>query len=249
MAPIPDFSTDYLVRGFDCRYGGPFAPLSLANFFQEAAGLHADRLGIGMAALAASGRTWMLSRIQLRIEGLPREGDRVRVRTWPSGCDRLFALRDLVLEAESGQALVRAVYAYLVVDLAARKPLRPERALGSDWVGGAEHALAGLSLGAEPSSELAPAYELRARPRHIDENGHVNNAHYIDWLVDAAAGLAPGAAAEGQAGAPRELKVDFIREVLCGELLEALAGPLPGGRVGTELRRGGEAVARAELAF
>jgi medium-chain acyl-[acyl-carrier-protein] hydrolase len=235
------FSVEYAVHGFDCGYGGPFSPFSLANYFQEAAGLDADRLGFGMADLAAAGRTWMLSRIVMRIDGLPREGDRVRARTWPSGCERLFALRDLVLEDEAGGMLVRAVYAYLVVDVASRKPLRPDRALDGSRLGSPEHALADFEIGAASPPELEPVYELRARARHIDHNGHVNNAHYVHWLVDAAAGRAHGAL--------RELKVDFLREVLENERLEARFGELPGGRVGTELRRGGEVVARAELSF
>ena len=241
-APEP-FLVDYVVRGFDCHYGGPFSPLSLANFLQEAAGLHAARLGIGMADLAAEGRTWMLSRLDIRIDSLPREGDRVRVRTWPSGCERLFALRDLVLESESGEALVRAVYAYLVVDVATRKPLRPDRALDIGRLGTAEHALRDFKLGVEPPEGAEPACEIRARRRHIDENGHVNNAHYIDWLVDAASDR-PEAA-----GGLRGLRVEFAREVLEGELLAARAGSGPGGLVRAELLRGEESVARAELSF
>jgi len=241
MSKEDAFSVEYAVHGFDCGYGGPFSPFSLANYFQEAAGLDADRLGFGMADFAAAGRTWMLSRIAMRIDGLPREGERVRARTWPSGCDRLFALRDLVLEDEAGLVLVKAVYAYLVVDVAARKPLRPDRALDGSRLGRPEHALADFSLGAAVPARSEPVYELRARARHIDHNGHVNNAHYVSWLADAAAGRASGAL--------RELKVDFLREVLEGELLEAFVGPIPGGRIGTELRRGGGAVARAELSF
>jgi medium-chain acyl-[acyl-carrier-protein] hydrolase len=239
---IPEpFLLEYEVRGFDCGYGGSFTPLALANFLQEAAGLHAARLGLGMEALAASGRTWMLSRLDMRIDRLPAWGDRLRVRTWPSGCERLFALRDLVLETPAGESLVRAVYAYLVVDIAARKPLRPERALPGAPLGAAEHAIGDLRLGAAPPEAPELLYELRARPRHIDHNGHVNNAHIVDWLVDAAAGACPGAL--------RELRVDFLSELLEGELLEAFAGRASSGAISTELRRGGAAAARAELLF
>jgi len=55
MGDFDTFSVDYEVRGFDCGYGGPFTPLALANYFQEAAGLHAERLGIGMAEAGQRG--------------------------------------------------------------------------------------------------------------------------------------------------------------------------------------------------
>jgi medium-chain acyl-[acyl-carrier-protein] hydrolase len=243
---------EYEVRGFDCGYGGPFTPLALANFLQEAAGVDATRRGFGMGDLAAAGHTWMLSRFDMRIDGLPRAGDRVKVSTWPAGCERLFALRDIVLKAEDGTSLVRAVYAYLVVDVAARKPLRPERAFDAELLGPAEHAIGDPRLGTQALETVEPAYELRARPRHIDHNGHVNNAHIVDWLVDAAAGKAAEAGGGASRRLPTELRVDFLQEVLEGDLIEAVVGRAAGAAtnvVSSELRRGGVACARAELVF
>lgn len=243
---------EYEVRGFDCGYGGPFRILSLANFFQEAAGMDAVRRGFGMGDLSAAGHTWMMSRMDLRIEALPKEGDRVKVRTWPSGCERLFALRDAVLEAADGGVLAKAVYAYIIVDIAARKPLRPEHVLSAETLGDrGAHAIGDLHLGASPLASGEAVYELRARPRHLDENGHVNNAHILDWLADAASERLPRL--------PRAVRVDFLQEVLKGDLLEAVAGPTKGAAaagavdapapIGTELRRDGAAVARAEFLF
>jgi acyl-ACP thioesterase len=248
MSASEIFELECEVRGFDCGYGSSFKALSLANFIQEAACLDAARRGFGMGDLSSAGHTWMLSRIDLRIDGLPREGDRVKVRTWPSGHERLFALRDVVLEGAGGSALVRAVYAYIIVDLAARKPLRPEHALSPEFLGAqGAHAIADFRLGTSPLSGAEPVYELTARPRHIDENGHVNNAHIMDWLVDAAS--------ERLSRPPSELRIDFIQEVLKGDRLEAVAGvpeaspraSPPATALSTELRRDGKPVARAEF--
>jgi medium-chain acyl-[acyl-carrier-protein] hydrolase len=241
---------EYEVRGFDCGYGGSFKALSLANFFQEAACLDAVRRGFGMGKLASAGHTWMLSRIDFRIDRLPDEGERVKIRTWPSGCQRLFALRDIVLEDSSGGSLVKAVYAYIIVDVTARKPLRPEHALSPELLGAqGAHSIPDFRLGTSPIAEPESVYELTARPRHIDENGHVNNGHIMDWLVDAAS--------ERLERFPSELKIDFIQEVLEGDRLEAVVGtpskgdaPAPSEHaLATELRRDGVAVARAEFLF
>lgn len=249
------FSFDSEVRGFDCGYGGPLKPLPLMNFLQEAAGLHADSLGWGIENLQAEGRTWMLSRIDLRIhDRLPRAGDRIRVITWPAGLDRLFALRDFRMQSADGRDLVTAVYAYLIVDRAARRPLRPERILGPDIeTGMLPHPFA-------PSFALPKAQidetllSLKASRRHLDNNGHVNNAYIVDWLVDAA----PDAVRLQRE--LRALRVEFIAEVLAGDELrtgwaEAAAVPPPADSPAasaegcaaavTELRRGDEVLARA----
>ena len=121
---------EFEIHGYDCGYGGPLRAFALVNFLQEAAGENATRLGFGMEDLHAKGWTWMLSRLDLRADELPRDGERVLVRTWPAGTRRLFALRDIEMLGPDGRRLVRAVYAYLIVDIAARRLLRPESVFG-----------------------------------------------------------------------------------------------------------------------
>ena len=236
---------EFDVHGFDCGYGGPLRAFALANFLQEAAGASAARLGFGMEDLHAKGRTWMLSRLDLRVDELPREGARVVVRTWPAGTRRLFAFREFSMCGSDGRSLVRAVYAYLIVDIAARRPLRPESVFGADTPdAGVPHAVADFAFDIPSDAGMDPAFAMSVRGWHIDHNGHANNAHLVDWLVDAAGG-------EGELSA---LRVEFLAEALEGDVLGAAQGspPAPVFRPEdaarqsvSELSRGGKAVARA----
>ena len=236
---------EFDVHGFDCGYGGPLRAFALANFLQEAAGASAARLGFGMEDLHAKGRTWMLSRLDLRVDELPLEGARVLVRTWPAGTRKLFAFREFSMNGSDGKSLVRAVYAYLIVDIAARRPLRPESVFGSDTPdAGVPHAVADFAFDIPSDIDMVPAFTQSVRGRHIDHNGHANNAHLVDWLVDAAGG-------DGELSA---LRVEFLAEALDGDLLAAAGGvpPLPVFREGeaahqavATLSRDGTAVARA----
>lgn len=256
MREVIPHAIDYLVRGFDCGWGGPLRVLPLGNYLQEAAGEHAIKLGFGIPELNDKGQTWMLVKADIRIDRLPGWGERVRVRTWPSGLDRLLALRDIVLETEAGESLVRAVYAYLVVDLEARRPVRPERALpelGEIDVERLGHSVQDFRFGVEPLEPEArrPSFRLEACPRHRDDNGHVNNAHLLDWLVDAAPESCRG---RGLAG----IRIDFIKEVLVGDALGLHHGPerrSPEAEergellLSVEALRGEDCVARAELGW
>lgn len=237
---IQPLEIHYDVRGYDCGYGGPLKPFAIANFFQEAAGAHAATLGIGMEDMWARGLTWMLSRIDIRIEGLPGQGERVIARTWPSGTKRLFAQRCLELVSESGKKYAGAMYEYIIVEIATRRVLRPERNLPLDlstdypWpfddleagidasrfaeLEKGDAASAGSAAGrteVSASGQFERVFALEARARHIDYNGHVNNAHFINWLCDAVP------LAEHQRFA--RIKVDFVHEILKGETLEVWA--------------------------
>ena len=247
---VKAFETRHQVRGYDCGYGGPFRPLSLANYFQEAAGDHALALGVGMSAMFDSGRTWMLSRIDIAVRRLPKSGDEVIVRTWPAGTSRLFALRHLSLLSASGELLAGARYDYLIVDMEKRRPLRPEKIIDPGMVGEYPPPCEGLSPGLQDeagfaSDELAllkPSFSILASPRHIDYNGHVNNAHIIDWLCDA-----PSRESRAS-GALARLKVDFVAELRQGEEASALSWEA-GGSTRSALLRNGELIAKAAISW
>ncbi|HEY9053863.1 MAG TPA: acyl-ACP thioesterase domain-containing protein [Rectinemataceae bacterium] len=264
--PISPYESRYRVRGFDCGYGGPFRPLALANFFQEAAGDHASALGIGMEAMFANRRTWMLSRLDIEVSALPAAGQDVVVRTWPAGTSRLFANRYLQMEDDSGRVLAGALYQYLIVDLDSRRPVRPERILDPGLVCDLPPPFPDLSCGLDAIDGFSLA-ELAAMPQrisvtasrsHIDHNGHVNNAYLLDWLCEA--GAAGTEASPAWAGAPPDdgtrtqpalarLKLDFVAEARRGDSIRGLSleteDPWMGRGTRTALFRGGDLLARA----
>ncbi|MGB4586943.1 MAG: acyl-ACP thioesterase domain-containing protein [Rectinemataceae bacterium] len=242
------FESKYKVRGYDCGYGGPLKPLALANFFQEAAGDHAFALGIGMDEMFARGRTWMLSRLVIELEGCARMGDEVIVRTWPAGTDRIFAVRYLELLSADRHRLAGARYDYLVVNIEKRRPVRPEKVLDPDMrmdisppypdlVPGLQDI---VGFGAKIPQGWNESFRLRICPRHIDNNGHANNGHLLDWLCDALP------LKERASGAPTSIKVDFVSEVKESEELVAYwASDETRNAKLSILARGDEIVARA----
>jgi len=240
---------EYEVRGYECGYGGPLSPFSLANYIQEAAGANADLLGFGMEEMDERHWTWMLSRLDLRVDGLPRTGERVSVSTWPSELRKLFAFRDFEMRGGDGRILARAVYAYLVVDLSARKPLRPTNVFGEDPPAVVRpHPVPDFSFDIPEASGWEDVFVQRVGKRHIDHNGHANNAHITNWLVDAAAAgpVRPELSA---------LRIEFANEALEGDEVVARRGQIsesPFGRgtaVATTLSRGDATVGRALVAW
>jgi acyl-ACP thioesterase len=228
--------THHIVRGYDCGYGGSFKPLSLANYFQEAAGDHAVKLGIGMDNMFSRGITWMLSRIDIKIDRLPMTGDRVTVKTWPSGTSKVFALRYMAMLDGSENLIAGALYDYLIVDLNTRHIVRPEKFITEEMRGGPPapypdldpglsaivgfparnaHTTRGEAEDAGKGPSLRKAFTVETGPRHIDYNGHVNNAYFVEWLCDAVPVGMRGN------GAIKRIKVDFVSEVRLGETLTA----------------------------
>jgi medium-chain acyl-[acyl-carrier-protein] hydrolase len=172
------------VHSFDADAFGLLAPAALAGYLQEAAGRSADGLGFGLADLKRRGDTWVLARERFELDRPVRLGETIEVETWPSGLERLWALRDFVLRC-GGQEIGRAVTTWLVLDLASRRPLRPERLLPEPLRQPQAHV---LPPAAPPPPELpAAGLELRLQVRFadIDVNEHVTNASYVAWALEA----------------------------------------------------------------
>lgn len=247
MSILPH-ETIHKIRGFDCGYGGPFKPLALANYFQEAASDHAAVLGVGRGDMFGQGRTWMISRLDIEARRLPAESDEILVRTWPAGTDRLFACRCLEMRSLEGELLAGGLYHYLIVDMERRRPLRPEKILDPDLKSNLECPFPDLSPGLQDhpgfrnQADFREAFTISAGPRHIDHNAHVNSGHLLDWLCDAVP------ADRRSSGKISRIKVDYVAELLAGESVKACWLPLDSAAGADRLSilvRDGELVARA----
>jgi len=172
------------IHSFDADAFGDLAPAALAGYLQEAAGRSADGLGFGMAALTRQGLTWVLARTRLVLDAPLRWGDTLTVETWPAGLDRLAALRDFRL-LKGGQEVGRALTTWFALDLATRKPVRPQGLLPEALHAQPEHV---LPVAEPPIPELeAPTIDRRFQVRFadIDANLHVTNSSYVAWALEA----------------------------------------------------------------
>jgi medium-chain acyl-[acyl-carrier-protein] hydrolase len=209
---------DFLVHSFDTDAFGLLTPAALAGYLQEAAGRSADSLGFGMGHLNERGLAWVLARQRVELDAPIRFGDSLTVETWPSGLDRITALRDFRLWRE-GVEVGRALTTWLVMELATRRPRRPDRILPPE-----RHAQTGhvMPLLVAPVPALqTPALERRFEVgfADIDALRHVTNASYIGWALEAIEELA------WQSQRLVSLDVQFLAETTHGHPILSRSAP------------------------
>lgn len=154
------------------------------DYFQEAAVKHAEALGLGIEAMKQTGTAWLLARITMRIERRPRYGEKLTVRTWPRGAEKLFAVRDCAMLDESGAILVLARSNWFIVDLEKHRPLRPQLIMEGIPLNEGIDMTDERTIHLEPREGMAKTGERRAMYSDIDCYGHVNNARYAQWIQD-----------------------------------------------------------------
>lgn len=203
----------WAVRTYECGPDGAATMASVCNWLQESASLNAEALEFSKTNFEAAGEniSWVLTRLKVRMERFPRWGETVTIVTFPRGGRKIVAWRDFLLKASDGSVLGRATSEWMLIDLASRKVVAiPE------GVFAAANTEREAVFGEEPFAKLRwdcrepvpDALEFRARRGDIDLNGHVNNVHYVEWMLE---GRPEGA------GPCRELDVVFKSETLAGE--------------------------------
>lgn len=155
---------------------------------QEAAHQHATSLGFGYEVLLKKNLIWVLSRFKAKVSRMPHWQEKVILKTWHKGENGIFYLRDYELLSEKGEILVAATSSWLIVDINIRKISRANDVLKE--LGALESETYKDALSPFVKKILIPeglslSYDKKVSYSDIDMNGHVNNARYSEWIIDA----------------------------------------------------------------
>lgn len=178
----PVWREQFAVRSFDIGLNWKMRISSVCSYFQEVAGRHATHLDVGYKFVQESGMVWVLSRLFISIRRLPEWGQEFILETWPMGTERVFFRREYSMHDGSHDFLKATSY-WLLLDLKSRRPrIIP---LNEDVI----RANAGnysMPMPAEefPAVASSAAEVHRVRYSDLDQNRHVNNARYVEWIFD-----------------------------------------------------------------
>lgn len=178
------YSEAFKIRGYEVD-GDNQAPVqTLCAFMEEAAGSHADRLGLGVDFLQGKGITWVLARMQMRLFALPSSADTVLVQTWPVAVERLQFRRDFLLTDGQGREFARAVTDWVIIDLESRRLQKIPEFVAAHQPPDAEKVLEQEKLRIEGQENAPELKRFVVRKADIDRNRHVNNVRFSDWMLE-----------------------------------------------------------------
>ena len=213
MPGVPGLSLDYRLRWMDFDRYGRLKPASVLDLFQDVATLQAEQQGIGRDDMLKKGVFWAVIRSKFEIVRQPEHHSTVTVRTWPHSPSRFSFLRDFCMRDEKGNLLIKATSEWVFMSAETRKFVRITDAYDGTMEFDPARSFPEKTRkvfdfdtdGSEPFV-LVPGYV------DIDNNGHVNNAVYANFIVNA---LNPGAQ-----GSLKTFQIDYRQEVRPEEPLQ-----------------------------
>ena len=213
----------FTVRSYEAGITNHVTLPTLCNYMQEAAGINAARLGWGIQALQSEGLTWMLSRLRVSVQRYVPWGETITVRTWPSGVKgRLIAKRCFLGLDEKGAELFRASSEWLYVDMAAQKIAKlPETFADLVPAGTPDFELPDIGGKFVRLPSVDGSVEILTRHSDLDFNDHVNNVHYVEWMLESEKCKVESVKCGGRGATalPMEMDIVFRQAAKAGESL------------------------------
>jgi medium-chain acyl-[acyl-carrier-protein] hydrolase len=175
----------FQIRAYEIDTAGRLSIAALCDYMQEIAGNHARALGVGFEALLKQNMIWVLSRLFLLIDTLPRWSENISIETWPAVAEGKFALRDFLFNNAKDQVFGRATTSWMVLDLQQRKAIALPQSVHQIQRPVRERALVDPFVKLPTLERIDWQKKYQVCLSDLDLNFHVNNVSYIRWALDA----------------------------------------------------------------
>lgn len=185
---------------------GRVRPGALLYFAQEAATEHCRLLG----AEQTGNLFWAVIRIRTEIVRLPQKGETITLETWPLPTTRTAYPRVAMGYDREGNLLFAIHSLWVLMDKATRALVLPGKSgvTVEGWLQGNEPAApGGITL-----KELNALGSRQVAQADLDENRHMNNTRYLDWVFEALP-------AQWASQTPRDFTVCYLNEARFGQEL------------------------------
>jgi acyl-ACP thioesterase len=187
-------------------------PSVLYRCLQESAENHAVAYDFDSETLLQKGLSWVLLKIHLVVEEYPEGRQDVIVETWPSALESRYAHRDFLVFLPGRQdPIARGASTWVLLDVARNRPAVLGSILGDGHLVHRPRALESPFQPIAPTGEVVRRLDVPVRLADLDINDHVNNLHYVEWIVESVP------ESVWRESAPAEIQVEFKRAVRYGE--------------------------------
>jgi len=198
------FSETFKIRATEIDQAQKATLPALCNLLQEAAGNHAHQLQFDITDLQRNKLTWVLRRLHIHISRFPYWRDSITIDTWHSGSDGLRAYRDFIIRDKDGKEIGKALSYWLILDIKTRRPRRIPDDLKAHIPDDTEHVLPLSKPHFKTIDHIETQHSFNVRQSDLDMNWHVNNVHYIEWMMQCLPGDLQ----------PTDIEIHFVGEAI-----------------------------------
>jgi len=176
-----------LAEPFHCDFNMELFMGHLGNHLLNAADFHSNDRGFGMHYLQTINKTWVLSRLVVEMEEMPKFYDEFFVETWVENALRFFTNRNFRIEGKDGKTLGWGRSIWAMIDTETRQPtniLDIKDGTMVEWVTPEKTNPIAPPSRVKMTQDAELVGEYIARYNDVDINGHVNSVKSIEHVID-----------------------------------------------------------------
>lgn len=185
MPETPKIHTEHFtIRASEVNLNGKTTLPAICELFQEVAGNNAKDLSFDITDLKDQNMTWVLHRMDIKIDQYPDWRQNITIETWPAAGDALRAYRNYRILDEAGNQLCCCLSYWMMINLDTRRPIRIPQEVLDARLPDKEHVLEVKRSRISPIENSDHQEQIHVRSSDLDMNNHVNNARYIEWMME-----------------------------------------------------------------
>ncbi len=186
---------------------------AVLRYQQEVGDQHLRMAGMGWREMLEMGMVFVTSRWHTVIHRLPRMEEQVTLTTWHRNRKGPRFFRCYEWRDSRGDLLVEGVMQFALVSVAEHRLLRGDEFMERAPLPDTDRTVGCADPGRFAVRDISPAGTYTVRLSDMDRNGHMNNTHYADLMLD----YLPTHPADGVV--PCEVDLHFAGECRLGDTL------------------------------
>lgn len=178
-----EYTVEYFLSAAECNAQQEISLPLLAQRFIDISTAHANHINVGYDRLLQYNAAWVISRITIEAERMPRINERITLTTWIQDINRHFSERIIEVDDADGNPIAYGRLVWVGINISTRRPidlspLFPDLEISDRPCPIAKHSR--LTAIGEP--DHITMYNFRFSD--IDFNRHVNSTRYIEFILD-----------------------------------------------------------------
>lgn len=217
MNRLPKVGTyEFLCEPFHCDFSQHLFMGHLGNHMLNAADFHSNDRDFGIHYLGPRNKTWVLSRLAIDMNEMPKAYQKFTISTWVESAMRYFTNRNF--EVKNGDHVLgygKSIWA--MIDTVSRQPqdiLSIREGDIANYIEKEKYCSIDSLSRVKMSKDAEPCYEIKTTYCDTDYNGHINSIKYIEHILN----IYP--LEHYKQNFLKRLDIAYIAESHCGDVLK-----------------------------
>ena len=163
---------EFLAEPFHCDYAADF---------------HSSARGFGMKYLMSINRSWVLSRLAIEMDEMPKQYTKFNVETWVESAMRYFTSRNFSVVGNDGHVYGYGRSIWAMIDTESRQPtdiFAIDNGAINNWIVNDKDCPIDKGGRVKMSDNAQLVRTIDTFYNDVDINGHINSVKYIEHVLD-----------------------------------------------------------------